>query len=54
MLTDQELQILELLLRKYSDDAVDQAEFAEREKVRFCAAFDLESRDVPTIEEMPQ
>ena len=45
-LTNGELQMLELLLRKFRDDSVDRDEWDKRESLRFDVAIECEGREI--------
>ncbi|WP_160165065.1 hypothetical protein [Chrysiogenes arsenatis] len=47
---DQELQLLELLLRKFRDDSVDREEHDKRESLRFDVEFECEARGIALME----
>lgn len=44
MMTNYEIQLLKILLRKFRDDAVDRAEYDARELVRFDVECECEAR----------
>ena len=48
---DQELQTLEMLLRKFRDkESVDQEEWDKRESLRFDVEFECEARMIPVLQ----
>ena len=49
-MTNQELQTLEMLLRKFCDDeSVDRAEWDKRESLRFDVHFECEARGIAVL-----
>jgi len=50
-MSDSEFQMLELLLRKFRDEAVDREEFDKRESVRFDVEFECKIRGLSKVQD---